>query len=144
MKFCDKCDNLFYLSIDSDNPNKVIYYCRCCGNINTDMINDGGCIIDTKTTNSNETHDHINEFTKNDPTIPHLYDVLCINKNYPTYNKNTTTETSRASGPGRGVGCITWWGTNRPQGGRLLRYQQHPCGASHASAWGMCAWPPVY
>lgn len=123
MKFCDKCDNLFYLSIDSDNPNKVIYYCRCCGNINTDMINDGGCIIDTKTTNSNETHDHINEFTKNDPTIPHLYDVLCINKSCPTYTKNAAKDVLYIRYNEKGLKyyylcshCETCWKTNDERG----------------------------
>ena len=88
MKFCNKCDNMYYLGIDSNDPNKVILYCRCCGNVDNSIETEGGCIIDTKTNTTNEIHSHINEFTKYDPTLPHLYDVLCINKSCPTYTKN--------------------------------------------------------
>jgi hypothetical protein len=87
------------------------------------MINDGGCIIDTKTTNSNETHDHINEFTKNDPTIPHLYDVLCINKSCPTYTKNAAKDVLYIRYNEKGLKyyylcshCETCWKTNDERG----------------------------
>ena len=33
MKFCTKCDNMCYISIDNDNPNIINYYCRACGHI---------------------------------------------------------------------------------------------------------------
>ena len=34
MHFCSKCENMYYIKIDEKNPNKLIYYCRKCGNEN--------------------------------------------------------------------------------------------------------------
>jgi DNA-directed RNA polymerase subunit M/transcription elongation factor TFIIS len=31
MKFCSVCDMYYYISID-ENDNKIVYYCRNCGN----------------------------------------------------------------------------------------------------------------
>ena len=36
MHFCDKCGNMYYLKVggesDTEGSNKLIYYCRNCGN----------------------------------------------------------------------------------------------------------------
>ena len=119
MKFCSKCDNMYYLSIDSSNPNKVIYYCRCCGNTNNELDNEKGCIIDTQTDTSSEIQSHINEFTKHDPTLPHLYDVLCINKNCPTYTEKKAKDVIYIRYNEKGLKyyylcavCDTSWKTN--------------------------------
>ena len=32
MHFCSKCQNMYYISIDPKNTNKLVYYCRNCGN----------------------------------------------------------------------------------------------------------------
>ena len=32
MHFCSKCQNMYYISIDPNNANSLIYYCRNCGN----------------------------------------------------------------------------------------------------------------
>ena len=31
MKFCNHCSNMLYISIDETDTNKLIYYCRNCG-----------------------------------------------------------------------------------------------------------------
>ena len=30
MKFCSKCDNMYYIGISVDDANQLIYYCRNC------------------------------------------------------------------------------------------------------------------
>ena len=32
MHFCSNCSNMYYIRINSDDPNKLVYYCRKCGN----------------------------------------------------------------------------------------------------------------
>jgi len=28
MHFCNVCSNMYYIRINADNPNKLVYYCR--------------------------------------------------------------------------------------------------------------------
>ena len=79
MKFCIKCDNMCYISIDNDNPNIINYYCRACGHI--DNTSSDLCILNTQYSNDNISNNAvINEYTKLDPTLPHLYNSInCIN-----------------------------------------------------------------
>ena len=37
MHFCDKCGNMYYIRIDEQNENNIIYYCRRCGNENKEL-----------------------------------------------------------------------------------------------------------
>ena len=32
MHFCSQCQNLYYIRIDEKDSNKLVYYCRNCGN----------------------------------------------------------------------------------------------------------------
>ena len=32
MHFCSQCQNMYYISIDPNDSNKLVYYCRNCGN----------------------------------------------------------------------------------------------------------------
>jgi len=78
MKFCNKCDNMYYIGINQTNNNNIQYYCRYCENIDENISSEGSCIIDvnTKITQQN---DIVNEYTKQDPTLPHLYNITCCN-----------------------------------------------------------------
>ena len=92
MKFCDKCDNLFYLSIDSENPNKVVYYCRCCGNINNEIIDEGGWhFTELKTPKEIFTkHKNDENYDEFDLTGITEFDIEDMVKNaYITYDHNT-------------------------------------------------------
>lgn len=37
MKFCSNCDNMFYIKIDENDPNSLNYYCRHCGNTDSNL-----------------------------------------------------------------------------------------------------------
>ena len=49
MKFCNKCDNMFYLGINKSNPNDITHYCRYCGNVDESASQNSSCIINTST-----------------------------------------------------------------------------------------------
>ena len=44
MHFCGKCDNMYYLRLSEANSNKLIHYCRNCGNEETITNNESICI----------------------------------------------------------------------------------------------------
>ena len=40
MHFCENCGNMFYIELNKDDPDTLIYYCRNCGNKNDKLNND--------------------------------------------------------------------------------------------------------
>ena len=92
MHFCDKCQNMYYLRIDADNPNKLIHYCRNCGNEDNKQL-DTVCISETQIKKSNKSFAHIiNKYTKLDPTLPRTNKVLCPFADCPTNTKDVARE----------------------------------------------------
>ena len=84
MKFCTVCDNMYYISIDEKDSNKLSYYCRNCGHIDDQITEEGVCILNTQLKKGNQKFNHIiNEYTKMDPTLPRIYNVPCPNTQCP-------------------------------------------------------------
>ena len=93
MKFCEKCDNMYYISINAEDPNKLVHYCRNCKFIDDSIIQEGGCIIDVQTKNDEQHINRIiNKYTKNDPTLPRVYNMKCPNNDCNS-NKSNQTKT---------------------------------------------------
>jgi len=94
MHFCDKCDNMFYIGINADDPTKLTYYCRHCGNKNDSISEEGVCVLNTQLKKGEQKFNHIiNEYTKKDPTLPRIYSMKCPNNECKTHdidNKNPT------------------------------------------------------
>jgi DNA-directed RNA polymerase subunit M/transcription elongation factor TFIIS len=86
MKFCKVCDNMYYISIDTKDPNKLSYYCRNCGDIDNEEENgEINTILNTQFKKSEQTFQHIlNKYTKLDPTLPRIYNVPCPNEGCAT------------------------------------------------------------
>ena len=81
MKFCPKCDNMFYLQINreqDDESNELAYVCRFC-KYNTpadssEMIQ----VLNTQVNNREMNFHHIiNKYTKYDPTLPVMEKAVC-------------------------------------------------------------------
>lgn len=80
MHFCNKCDNMYYIRISTDDENKLIYYCRNCGHEDTELTKDNICVSKTQLKRSEQKYNHIiNEYTKQDPTLPRIYNMNCPN-----------------------------------------------------------------
>ena len=78
MHFCIKCDNMYYLKISNENSNNLIYYCRNCGYEDTDSSVDNICVSRTQVKRSEQKYSHIiNEYTKQDPTLPRINTIKC-------------------------------------------------------------------
>lgn len=90
MHFCKVCENMYYLKLDEEDPNKLVYYCRNCNDTNSDLTDEDVivCEISTKQSQLDFSH-YINQYTKLDPTLPRINNVLCPN---PDCNTNTNDE----------------------------------------------------
>jgi DNA-directed RNA polymerase subunit M/transcription elongation factor TFIIS len=84
MKFCEICQNMLYITLKEDEKNTLSYYCRNCG-YNKDCET-SVCISSSSDVmrNANSFRNIINEYTKFDPTLPRLNNILCPNENCPT------------------------------------------------------------
>ena len=85
MHFCNQCSNMYYISIDPDDPNKLIYYCRNCGNKDTTISVKDVTVLQVQLKKSKQEFSNIiNKYTKLDPTLPRVSNVLCPNTDCPT------------------------------------------------------------
>ena len=80
MKFCNHCSNMLYISINEENTNELVYYCRNCGEKDETLTNDNICVLETNFKKGEQTFNHIiNKYTKKDPTLPRISNVKCPN-----------------------------------------------------------------
>jgi len=69
---------MYYIRISDGEDNKLIYYCRKCGNTD-DLISEENVVVsktDLKYTDQSF-HNIINKYTKLDPTLPHSSTIKC-------------------------------------------------------------------
>lgn len=93
MHFCSNCQNMYYIRIDADDTNKLVYYCRNCGNEDDLLTTDTVCVSKTQIKKTEQTFSHIiNQYTKMDPTLPRVNNILCPNPTCTTNTKDTTRE----------------------------------------------------
>ncbi len=93
MHFCSNCSNMYYIRIDADDSNKLVYYCRNCGNEDVSLAGENICILKTQNKQSEQSFSHIiNKYTKLDPTLPRVNNILCPNKECETNTKEKTKE----------------------------------------------------
>lgn len=80
MHFCNQCDNMFYISIDPNDSNKLVYYCRNCGNKDSSISDKNVTVSKVQLKKSEQEFSHIiNKYTKLDPTLPRVNKILCPN-----------------------------------------------------------------
>ena len=93
MHFCSNCQNMYYIRINSDDPNKLVYYCRNCGNEDTSLVIDKVCVSKMQIKKNEQSFNHIiNKYTKLDPTLPRINTILCPNTECATNTKGKERE----------------------------------------------------
>jgi DNA-directed RNA polymerase subunit RPC12/RpoP len=71
---------MYYISIDADDTNKLVYYCRNCGNKDTTLSVENVTVLKLQLKKSTQEFSHIiNKYTKLDPTLPRVNNILCPN-----------------------------------------------------------------
>jgi DNA-directed RNA polymerase subunit M/transcription elongation factor TFIIS len=85
MHFCSNCSNMYYISIDAEDPNKLVYYCRNCGNKDATISTNDVNVLNVQLKKSEQEFSHIiNKYTKLDPTLPRISNILCPNEDCQT------------------------------------------------------------
>lgn len=93
MHFCTNCQNMYYISIDGNDANKLIYYCRNCGDTNTSLSVENVTVSKTQLKKSEQEFSHvINKYTKLDPTLPRINSILCPNAECQTNTNDVPRE----------------------------------------------------
>jgi DNA-directed RNA polymerase subunit M/transcription elongation factor TFIIS len=81
---------MYYISIDPNDSNKLVYYCRNCGNKDSDLSIENVTVSKVQLKKSQQEFSHIiNKYTKLDPTLPRVTKILCPNADCDT-NKDAT------------------------------------------------------
>lgn len=81
IKYCPTCSYYLYLTAE---PNRLIRLCKNCGYKAEDQK--GGLVLETYVQErSNEGYKIlVNEFTRQDPTLPHTKDIKCPRGDCPS------------------------------------------------------------
>jgi hypothetical protein len=76
---------MYYITIDATDPNKLVYYCRNCGHKDETISLQDVVVskIELKKTEQEFSH-IINQYTKLDPTLPRVSNILCPNSDCAT------------------------------------------------------------
>ena len=78
MNFCGTCNNMYYIKLEEEDCDKIVYYCRNCGNVDDKILDVNKCILQE---NINKVEDkyniHISKYTKLDITLPRINYIKC-------------------------------------------------------------------
>ena len=74
---------MYYIELNKNNTDSLIYYCRNCGNKNDKLIEElnNFCVSKTHIIKDNNQYKNvINEYTHLDPTLPRVkFNMICPN-----------------------------------------------------------------
>ena len=82
MKFCQVCDNMYYIRVNEQDTNQLAYYCRNCGHVDSDITMESICVLRTDIDVGKKgvnVHNIVNKYTKLDPTLPRVTNLPCPN-----------------------------------------------------------------
>ena len=91
MHFCTQCQNMYYISISANDPNKLVTIFKSIfdelDQVYQNMI-DNVTVSKIQLKKSEQEFSHIiNKYTKLDPTLPRINNILC-----PNIECNTNTD----------------------------------------------------
>lgn len=96
MKFCKDCDNMLYLRLQTDS-NKLIYYCRNCGNTYDETDRSEICVLNTHVSQGSTFVQDVNEYTKYDPTLPRTKNIKCPNQSCKSNSRDVPADGAELS-----------------------------------------------
>jgi len=92
MHFCNECGNMYYIRLNEKDENKLVYYCKKCGNENNQITEDNMCVSVTNLKRQENKYYHIvNKYTKLDKTLPRLNNIKCPNDECISNHENEQT-----------------------------------------------------
>ena len=96
MHFCSKCQNMYYIKLMETEKKQLVYYCRKCGNEDTNIDEDSVVVSKTNLKKGNQQYNHIiNKYTKLDPALPRIHTIDCPNDACPSNTVGEGDEDSK-------------------------------------------------
>ncbi len=93
MHFCNICNNMYYIRLMEEDANKLIYYCRNCGNEDANLSQETIILGSSQFKKGDKQFSYyINKYSKLDPTLPRVNEILCPNSECGTNKENTPRE----------------------------------------------------
>jgi DNA-directed RNA polymerase subunit M/transcription elongation factor TFIIS len=95
MKFCVKCDNMYYLQYvenETTGDIQLRYECRQCHHVDETSETTSIMVLNDDAGESIGESSAITEYTKFDPTIPRLYNLPCPNKDCSSHASGVLPE----------------------------------------------------
>ena len=93
MDFCSNCDNMYYIKLEKEECDKIVYYCRNCGNEDSTLSVENVTVSKVQLKKSEQEFSHIiNKYTKLDPTLPRVNKILCPNSECLTNKEDKPRE----------------------------------------------------
>jgi DNA-directed RNA polymerase subunit M/transcription elongation factor TFIIS len=72
---------MYYIKINGEDANTLVYYCRFCGHEDNEPTDDGVVVLRTEYKKTEQQFSHmINRYIKHDPTLPRITNVKCPNE----------------------------------------------------------------
>ena len=91
MKFCEKCDNMYYLKLKDAESDQLTYYCRNCEFEDKTVTLDSLSVYKYESGKKTATN-VINAYTKLDPSLPRLNTIKCPNDQCATNTREEERE----------------------------------------------------
>ena len=81
MKFCSICNNMVYVKVSDDKPQRISYGCRFCGNTEDCIATESICVIDNNYNDKEARYkQYMTKYLKYDKTLPHYRNIACPNE----------------------------------------------------------------
>ena len=92
MHFCTNCQNMYYIRISDKETDSLVYYCRNCGDEDTDLKGETLMISQSINMGSDQKYKYMfNKYTALDPTLPRTTMIKCPNQDCSS-NKDDNRE----------------------------------------------------
>lgn len=80
MRFCECCNNMFYVKVDEDT--NLVYYCKFCNNSITENKENGSVLVidDNKVDDNIKYRQYLSKNIVHDPTLPRVNNIVCPNE----------------------------------------------------------------
>jgi hypothetical protein len=93
---------MYYIKINGEDANTLVYYCRFCGHEDNEPAESGVVVLRTEYKKTEQQFSHmVNRYIKHDPTLPRIANVKCPNE---SCTSNHSAATSNAATSNRGPG----------------------------------------
>ena len=82
IKFCQICNNMYYMKIDNEGDNQhLMYWCKNCGDSQKHTSEESNCVLERNYNEEEKNYKNfINKYTTEDVTLPRVDNIICPNK----------------------------------------------------------------